>query len=738
MTAAAHRSDIKAVLCIAGVVLTLAAPQLAGYWSADPLYYVASVAFDQGAAVMRGVPYIDPNNGATTQALGHLAASDWLRGIVPWWNPYSGVGLPLAGEYQPAAFFPLTLLLLLPRGMAWMQVALEILAGWGTYALLRRLGVGRLAATTGALLFAFNGTLAWFSHAPAGPVPFLPWLLYAIERARARAAEGLPGGWRLVAVAMGMSLLAGFPETAYLDGLFALAWTIVRGFQLPAPRRIPFALRVAAGGLAGVALAAPQILAFVQYLPLAHVGPHGDFAHWSLPSAAAIPSLLAPYAFGPIFGFHDQWPLLMNVWGSVGGYATLLLIAAAALGLATRREALGVLLAAWIALALAKTFGIEPAVALWNWVPGIPVTAFFRYAQPSWELALVILAAWGVDGIAQGATRRGAWAFSAAFAIACAAAGLAFGAHLWPHLALSVASRNFALISAFWAVATMSAFLVACRLSRARAALGVAILLVADSMLMFVLPAFSNTRGGRIDLPAIAFLRENLGLQRFFSLGPINANYGAYFGIASINHNYLPLSQRWGQYVKARLDTANDDVTVFDGRRSGGPDNAAEQLRRNVPAYEEVGVKYVVVSGNEDPFGVLRGAPDAPPVKRVYADVVMGIYELPDPKPYFGIAGPACEVLPADRTRVSVRCEGASTLIRRELFHPGWTATVNGRAAEISEHEGLFQALALPAGASEVRFSFAPPHVAWAWLAAAIAAAALATGGIRAGTRRGQ
>ena len=144
------------------------------------------------------MPYADPNNGFTTQALGYRAALDWLNGTVPWWNYFSGVGLPLAAEYQPAVFFPATLMLLLPNGMLLQHILLQILAGLGTYGLLRQLGLGRLAAVTGGLLFAFNGALAWFDHAPALPVPFLPWVLWGVERALAKAALGMRGGWRML------------------------------------------------------------------------------------------------------------------------------------------------------------------------------------------------------------------------------------------------------------------------------------------------------------------------------------------------------------------------------------------------------------------------------------------------------------------------------------------------------------------------------------------------------------
>ena len=84
---------------------------------------------------------------------------------------------------------------------------------------------------------------------------------------------------------------------------------------------------------------------------------------------------------------------------------------------------------------------------------------------------------------------------------------------------------------------------------------------------------------------------------------------------------------------------------------------------------------------------------------------------------------------PRDRASASIECEGAATLLRRELFFPGWSATVNGRQAAIAEHRGVFQAIELPAGRSDVRFRYAPPYIAWAWLAALIGLAVLLLSG---------
>ena len=88
----------------------------------------------------------------------------------------------------------------------------------------------------------------------------------------------------------------------------------------------------------------------------------------------------------------------------------------------------------------------------------------------------------------------------------------------------------------------------------------------------------------------------------------------------------------------------------------------------------------------------------------------MNIYELPNPKPYFEPIGGHCSLHVTDRTHLSTDCGAPATLIRRELFFPGWGADINGAAAKISEYGDIFQAIQLPKGKSEVRFRYAPPY----------------------------
>ena len=54
-----------------------------------------------------------------------------------------------------------------------------------------------------------------------------------------------------------------------------------------------------------MALAAPLLVAFADYLPYAYVGAHtGGLATTSLPPAG-LSQLVLPYSLGPIFGFQS-------------------------------------------------------------------------------------------------------------------------------------------------------------------------------------------------------------------------------------------------------------------------------------------------------------------------------------------------------------------------------------------------------------------------------------------------
>lgn len=364
--------------------------------STNPIWQQSGIVEGVRAGLLPGLSYGDPNVGWTTQALGHLAAEDWLHGVIPWWNPYSGIGLPLAGEMQPNAFFlPFVLLLLLHNGVLWLKIAMQIFAGLATFALLHELKLGRLAALTGGALYALNGTFAWMPGPVAviNTIPFLPLLLYGIERARKeRNRDGII--W--IALAISGSLYAGFPEAAYINGLLVLAWTIYR--LIFEDKKFRYLMRIMFGGATGLFLAAPLLVAFSDYLLKTNaVSAHGlGDAHLPL---QALSSIVLPYVYGPEADSLGS-SFLSAIWGNLGGYASVILLIFALISYQIKENrGLIYILSIWIVVALTKSFGAQPIMLLMNHIPFLHDAAFYRYSPPSWEMALIILVSIAIDTI---------------------------------------------------------------------------------------------------------------------------------------------------------------------------------------------------------------------------------------------------------------------------------------------------------------------------------------------------
>jgi hypothetical protein len=749
---------------ILAAVLVANAPALLHLVTTDPLVLNAALT-PTTSGWLPGLPYIDGNAGFTMQALGHLAVLDWLHGHVPWWNPFEGVGAPLAGEMQSGAFFPLTLLLALHQGTLWLRLVVEAVAGWSTYFLVRGLGVGRPFATAAGVAFGLCGTFAWLNDAPMRPVALLPLCLIGVERAIHAARDGRRGGWSLLAVALALSILAGFPETTFIDGLFVAWWAVLR---LAGPGRAVWraaVARLAGGVVVGVGLAAPLLVAFADYLPYAYVGSHsGGFADTSLPSTG-LAQLVLPYSLGPIFGFQSPpggTDTISLVWGSVGGFLSVTVIAAGLVGLlGARWRLLRLGLGAWVALSLLRTFGFPPVVHLMAHLPGLRLTAYYRYSDPTWELAVVVLAGLGLDDIARHVTRRravviaagvtgalAAWAAATAWPLmthAIGAGGTHPGhRHLYPLLNLVGAVLALVLLAAGGLMAGRPGRPAPLgpahrsgreRVTRARrrGRLVMAGAVAVESVILLGFTYLSAPPPTVLQTGSVAWLQAHLGPYRFLTLGPIQPNYGSYFGIAQANINDLPVPKAMNSEIAARLDpNAIPGVFSGGGRINPAGPTPAQELTAHLPDYESIGVRYVVESSNgQDVQGQPFPAPgsEAWPVgpRRVYRDGFAEIWQLPSTAPLFtlrsltsgGASGGlpvSCRVVGVGWDQATVHCSQPSTLVRRTLFMPGWTVTVTGsgrssvRSVGRAGPSGLFQLVNLAPGSATLRFSYLPPH----------------------------
>lgn len=212
-----------------------------------------------------------------SDAPGSIVAYDFYGQFYPWqiharralssggllWNPYQDCGQVFFANIQTALLYPPNwTFLLLPREPAVLVCALinMIIAGGAMFALCRTIGTSTAAALTAALAFQLGWAVtqvASWSPTHAGTFVWIPVALWRIERL-VRAPTVRNG--IVLAAALALQLLAGFPQMVFLSYQI-VALRILWALALrQAPAR-PLLLT------AGVGLALPPALAAVQLLP---------------------------------------------------------------------------------------------------------------------------------------------------------------------------------------------------------------------------------------------------------------------------------------------------------------------------------------------------------------------------------------------------------------------------------------------------------------------------------------
>jgi hypothetical protein len=578
---------------------------LLGIFDNNPALFFSFLGRDLAGQLLPGAPaWLDPTIALLTQPLARLSAQDWLHGIIPWWNPYTGIGMPLAAEMQSLSFFlPFVLMLKFWQGWLWMKILLEIMSGIFMYALLIELGCRRLAAFIPGLLFGLNGSFFLVPHA-MGPIPFLPLLLLGVERAARAARQEKGAGWGLIPLALAYSLYAGYPEVAYIDGLLVALWVLWRFAAMPGCR-VRFAGKIALGTAIGLALSLPLVVPFLHYVVRSYLGAHDFLFSIMALRGSAAPLQIFPLAYGPP-GMMS--PVYID-WAELGGWFGLpaVILALAALLRPGRHRGLVYVLGGFVLFWQARIWGAGPAIILADLIPDLAQTDAVRFAGVAMEAAVFILAGIGIESWLRGIplSRRGIAGIGGLTALIIAASFLAAAPSMLPWNRANPAAASFGRIAdaAEFASGVVLLALLALRPTRRRALL-LAAIIAADSFAVAFLPQLSAPRTGRLDVAGVRFLQRHQGLARFYTLQPFGPDYPAAFGLASINDNALPVARSWSRYIKTRLDPYGD-VVMFTGAqprlRPDMPDQATE-LRRHLAGYAATGVKYVLASPGDYPF----------------------------------------------------------------------------------------------------------------------------------------
>jgi len=309
-----------------------------------------------------------------------FACDSLRRGELPLWNPYSACGTPFMATMQSAVLYPVNVALCaLPfhRIPVWSAIVRLWIAGFSTYVLMRAYALAVLPALVSAVAFMLCGFLVvWLEHPHVNVAVWLPAMILFAERlvtadgrtARVRALA-------LLALVTGVQLTGGHVETSVHVLLVVGVYYAIRWYQLGTANPSRLALPVVAIAL-GAALAAVQLMPFVEWLPLsAELGRRSSAALPVVDTSflrhlAALPLLVFPNLYGnPTWGIARPFAPVANYNETIlyVGTATLLL---AIVAVADVRR--GGPVACWTLLAVASA-GMALRLPVIDWLNRLPV-----------------------------------------------------------------------------------------------------------------------------------------------------------------------------------------------------------------------------------------------------------------------------------------------------------------------------------------------------------------------------
>ena len=706
------------------------------------------------------------------------ATFTWIAsGRLPQWNASHLAGIPWLATMQAGVFYPPHVLyLLLPTGtaLAISNVLHLCLAGLGTVWLLRLVGVSASAAAVGGVLFATCGlNLNWLRYPSA--LEAGAWVPIACTGALYLARGGHLRGACVLALAIGASLLAGYPQATTLAVVTAASLPVA---LLSAERAGVVRWGTTAGWGAG-AVALGAALAGVQLLPSVELTGEANRALESLELQHIVgrPSkefgFLAGMAAGEV---------------STVGVACLLL---APLGLAHARHRA---LAVWGLLLGVVGYSLASAATPWlrDIYAALPVLNWFR--SPTWlllpcQFGLAVAAALGLDALQ---SPPGRYASQRTTAIA--------GSVLATALAVSLATRDApepAMIAAVMAtacavlaiggrrssLATLTALVVAVALDvgwnrdqPVRPAYWQAAASESDAFLkdlagklggdrattLYVRPFPPLKRAALLDLRWLddyepLTLRRQAEYFGFLRHGSLEPRPGWHFSGLILpggnRANLLRLHRRpWAEQPPSKalvrkrlLDLAATRALVTSPRLPLDREVTRWLARHGLEPGFSPGAPFAVYA-NRDALPrafVTYTALPAPPAERLLAllsrpsfDPLVASYveastELPSAtESATGVArrGHPARITQDEATVVEVEAdlEAPGLVVLADTFASGWRAFIDGEAAPILAANHLFRGVRVPSGHHTIRFTYRTPGLAAGAVLSAVAAGGLA------------
>ena len=697
----------------------------------------------------------------------NLAWDQVHAGHLPLWNPFNGLGLPLAFNWQSAVFsLPTAVGYLFPLRLSYtVQVLVTlVVAGTGAYALGRVLRLGVIGCATVGTVYELSGSFfGWVGWPHAAVMSWAGWifaLAVLIIRGRHRARSVVA-----VAVVVALALFSGQPEiVAMMIGsvvVFVVTVLVIRWRSHPDRGfRVRPLLDLALAGVAGVALGAPLILPGLQVLSGSTRNSGTLLARTevgrSLPAHDLVHVLVQGWNGLPVAGssvFGDA------VYGDTASYVGVIALALAVVGVVRRwRRPEVVGLVAVVAVTLAIVF-LPPVQALILHLPGVSSIDWHRDLMIL-GLAVAALAGLGVDAVVRRATQRSLQALVAT----ALAGGLVVLVALWVFgcFDLGPVDADLRRRSLLWPLATTAAALVSVGVlalwtrrrksgaggwapSGARSegrwprptpgrVVGVALLTLETAFLVASgAPLWSASSHGVAVTPPVA--------------GVVRAVSGANVGFGSITCYAGPGLSGLGVLPEANILFGLHEFDFYDPILPKAYVDAWKDVSPSlaaVPIYNSFCPRFTTAAEARR-FGVAfvldhRGDPGPTGSVPVGTFGNETLFRIPGAAPATLVPLPASgELPPVDREgtpvpvvhptpaswRVTTTGSGAQVLRLRLTDEPGWHATIDGRPLTLEPYGKVMLQARVPAGRHVVELRYWPERFTVGLLVAGVTVIAL-------------
>jgi hypothetical protein len=326
------------------------------------------------------------------------------QGQIPLWNPYNYGGDPFAANVQWVTWYPPRLIAALVAGqgnwsiesLQWEVAVHYWLVNWMTYFFLCALVKRKSAALVGSLLFTYGGYLTGYPMLQVSvieSVAWLPLLMLGVHLSVYRDYDGVGvrpaplkksiNGIILAALAIGLSFLAGHPQTTLQLIYCALAYLFVVG-RICRLSWLELVLR------AGLILALGGALAAIQLLPAL------EFIRLSSRSALNYADKSNGFALSDVL--QMAVPTLFGTWSPLYIGAAGLLLAAGAMLRRSRMRSFWVCV---VIVSLLVAFGHNTIVYdfFYVFVPGINTFRQQERVAALAVFALTVLATYHLDDL---------------------------------------------------------------------------------------------------------------------------------------------------------------------------------------------------------------------------------------------------------------------------------------------------------------------------------------------------